>query len=661
MKLRFLWRGKIDRSAHGLLGVFGFHHDRIVQRWTLLISLRRALYFFIAGALLAYFGGGAGLYFWLNRSPHNQVRLPDLLLPTRWSGLSVKRGQAYIADGLDDLKAGKFGEAFMRLQVGVAKDPGDLPARTELAGMFASMNRPAQGLQILVQGLGHAQPDRAYTQALLAQAMTWEDYRTAVQVCDRLLARPGSAADRVWLQEQKCRALLAAKEPGEVVRLTQPPAELSSAILDECRVLALLDLKRPADATALLQTWTRRLPDDPEAVRLQARAFREAGRFAEMEGALAALVALRPAQPAPYLYGVVQRALAGDRRGAARALDNYLFRFSDQPAAILQAENAAAEIAEPALVKRCVDEARAHGFKLLDFLVLQTQARARAGDLAGAQAALVEAAPLVEPTDATGHFWLELMGRVLTTARTGTDGARIDLVNYCRTHRLTLSFYEFMIAVLRKAGRTPAAAAVAGVAQGVYPASPTLAAWSGELTAALAAAQPRPAALAPPSVRSAPLPPRPAGENLAALTDGEFFARLDGLIAQKQWAAADQLAGGIRQAQPDWLLANNGELLARQVRIYQARSETLAMQMAVRQYLDGSVDRTVRMLTLAQVAARGGDRANAIILLREVLRVTPDVPAAKRLLAEWAPPPAPAPPEDHKPPRAVPAPAAGTD
>ena len=93
---------------------------------------------------------------------------------------------------------------------------------------------------------------------------------------------------------------------------------------------------RPDDALAALDEWQAR----PGAtlmtiVRLRVRALREAKRFDEMESAIAELHALAPADPAPAVYGVVQRAMAGREAATDAGLKDYLFRFGGGQANVM--------------------------------------------------------------------------------------------------------------------------------------------------------------------------------------------------------------------------------------------------------------------------------------------------------------------------------------
>jgi hypothetical protein len=103
-------------------------------------------------------------------------------------------------------------------------------------------------------------------------------------------------------------------------------------------------LGRTAEAAEYLEAWATRPGADLQAVRrFRVRVSRAAGRLDEMERALAELRVAAPDDPGQAVYGIVQRALAGEEDAAKVALEDYLFRFGGSAANLKMAATPLAE------------------------------------------------------------------------------------------------------------------------------------------------------------------------------------------------------------------------------------------------------------------------------------------------------------------------------
>ena len=77
--------------------------------------------------------------------------------------------------------------------------------------------------------------------------------------------------------------------------------------------------------------------------------------------------------------------------------------------------------------------------------------------------------------------------------------------------------------------------------------------------------------------------------------------------------------------------------LLAQVRSAHAADDIPAMLAAARLFLTGDRGRAAQMLEIAREYFSKGGRSAAVLLTREVVRRTPDFPAAERQLAEFQP------------------------
>jgi hypothetical protein len=116
-----------------------------------------------------------------------------------------------------------------------------------------------------------------------------------------------------------------------------------------------------------------------------------------------------------------------------------------------------------------------------------------------------------------------------------------------------------------------------------------------------------------------------------------YFERLDRLLESGAWDRADEWLREARTTRPEprWLGRRDGDLRLAQVRISQGRGEFPALVAAAKFYLNGEPARSRRIVDLAREVYRQGERGTGLVLVKEVLRASPDDPSAQRLLLEW--------------------------
>ncbi len=639
--LRFVWSPR-RQEADWRLGLFGSFRPADGGSPALAVSLRGVLRWGLALGGVAYFAGAAALWSWLDRKPYNFVTYPDLVLPTRWSRLEALRGEATIQEALDNFRAQKWAAALKGLEIGLSRDPDTTKGRLELAALKLALNDRRSAEEILRAGLKHGYAGRPYLAEVCRVAAQGENYALWLFACDTALAQlagqPQLATDRQWLVRQKLSALLAAGRNDEAVHLAGEEGETRSDIMREFKVLALLKDGRPAAAVDFLSDWRSQvsLPGEVEQVRrLQVRAFREAGRLDDMDRALEELRAATPRAPAPYAYAIIQRLLAGQRPPAETTFQDYLGRFSGQPANLDLLAEPLAEIAEEPLLERLLDRARAQGFNLLSIQRALVVAAMKNGHWSDASALLTEMKPRLPPNDPTGLLWLNLMSRTVTAALDPSEGAQAGLVDFLSPRHLPIRLYRDAVEGLRQAGRLMTARQILTLALGVYPDNAPLRESAAELDRTIAQL-PKPAAPAP-----------SAAVTLTEAGEAPFFAALNAAMQAGEAAGALDRIRTARTAPPPWLAAREDELRRDEILLTARLHDTTALATAASVFLDGSDTRSLATVTLAQQLHAGDTRPESLQLLQLVLRKTPGFPPALRQLAAWAPPgpaAAPAPP-----------------
>lgn len=622
-RIKFIWgAGRVIRGRW-YLGLFGFY-DRVEGEPDsgLAFSLRGALAWGAALGALAYVGTATALHAVWTRNPYNELTRADALLyPFRRGMIAEKKGRAFIAQGQAYFLEKKFQDAASLLRHGLARHPADPEARITLAQIHTLANQRSLALAVLEEGLGvMAYPGRRYLEALVAAATAADDHARIVEVAARFLA-PGAPAgakgDERWFRERKFAALLALGRHEEALALGRGTGMTPLGV--EQQVLALLELKRAGEALTMLTDAAAVAAAEPALVaRLKVRVWREAGRMAEMDAALAQLRALGPADPSPLVYAVVQRMLAGQAAAAEAALEDFVFRFGGNAEHLVLLAEPLAELNAESLLVRILAAARERGHPLARLQSLLLQVQAMRGDWGAAGRTLAGiAVPPREPLAAT--LWREWMARLIEAGRTQSDAAQLALLDFLRTRPWPVAVFRQTVTALKSGGREAAVRDVIGLAARIFPAS----AWVRDEAARLAEAQAGPA-----------LARRRAVPDPEVLEEPTFWAQVERLQAQRQWGPLDEWIRAAMSARPApvWLTRRDPDLRLVQISVALGLQDKPALITAARMYLNGDEHRAQHVLVLAERAAGEGATDLARTLLREVNRRSPELTEAAALL-----------------------------
>lgn len=631
-RFKFIWGGAKQQPGRwyvGLLGVFARGEGR---RDGIAVSGRGLIAWCAVLLVAGYIACASLLYVILwSRNPYNILTYTDALLyPVRRAAIQEKKGQQFIAQGMDLWRGQKIHAAASLLRLGLDRYPRDLRARTMLAQYYTLLNRRPLALTVLQDGLGSEYPGRAYLQTIFNLAEQGEDYALILKLCDRF--RPGLAGEsqmreRRWLQTRQFAALLGAGRETDALALANEEAEWSD-LAGEQRVMALLAAHRSEEAVKVLEQWRARPGADVKLVdRLLVRAYREAKQFDAMERAIEELRQQTPTLPAPVVYGIVQRAMAGLTDAARRTLDQYLARFGRSSPDLQLVAEPLLEIGEIELVERVAQAAAERGYPAQPFQVMLVQGNVQRGRWPEAERVFRD---MKVPQGTTreaqaGQTWHTWMKVLLEAATVPNDTAQVALIEFLRSRPWPMKIYRLSIEALRQADRLSSERSAIELALVAFPASSWLQKRNEEVTR-LIAAQTLPAV----SNKVAEKP---------RWIEAPFFEQLDGLLRDAKWVEADDLIADVRKLQPPlpWVDRRDDRLRLAQVRIAHGRGRTAEMLASARVYLTGDNERARVMLDVAREIYARGDKSAAIALAQEVKRKYLDYPPVNRLLAEWVP------------------------
>jgi hypothetical protein len=639
-KIKLCWNGS-RVEADWYLGLFGIYTrgSEGGRLRGLVISVRGLLAWLAGLTTLAYFSGALALWFWLDRRPHNYVTYADLILPTRWSGIQKLRGKALVAEGMDDIKARQWSAALAKLRTGIARNPEGIEGRLALAEILIAVKASRLAIEIYDGGFITQYPGLHYVRTVIKAANDTENHDWWLRTCDRALElatnRPDLSEDRRWLVQQKIAALIALDKSTEALALAEAENEFNSPTINELRVLALLKAGKPSEAVSFLKAWSDRLPRaDPQVLRLQVRAFREAGNPAGMDGALQQLRALSPTDPRPYVYGIVQWLLAGRRADASKALDSFLLRFGSTPSYLHVLGKPLVEIGEHPFLEQLLAHALRQGFEPEPFRRFLVQVLVGKRDWRAASAAMAEIPDSAKKAESLA-MWYEVTHAQIQAALDPADGAQSNLVNLVRKKQFTVGFYRELITSMRVAGRPATAREIITYAQGLYPQNTVIDVARKELDDQLAAERAIKTVVRPsrPAVVATPVPQAVRVE----LSEAVFRARLNKLTKAGDYAGALKYVRDARFEKPTWLPAREAELSREEIRFSGHLGDLLTLRSAVRLYNTGDRIRSAQVIEIARELNTAGHQQAAVLLLKELLAKAPDYTAAQRLLTEWAP------------------------
>lgn len=639
--IKLQWGTATQQAAKWYLGLFGlYERNRGGRSYVLAISVRGTMLWGLAACVAGYFAA-AGYVLWkLEQRPYNFVRYEDLLLyPLRKDEVNRLRGRASIEAGFDELKKNNWRSGVMLLRIGLEKAPDDLRARLEVARFFLAVRQRIRARDTLLGGLAFGYPGRTYLESAVSVATTGEDNEMIIDLCRRGLelhvVGTHSAQDRSWLAETYVRALLAEERNDEALTVVgEHNASLSDVVASEFRVVALLQAKRSDEAITEVEAWRSRArsADQAVALRLQARAYREAGRVDDMVRVIEELRAIDPTDPRQRIFAVIQYLLAGLEAEARPMLDDFLFRFGGEPDNLLSMAEPLAAISRRAefdLVKTAVEE---RGIRDIRLLVARLELLVAERNWVEAAAQLEYLRSVLPPEALAGATLLDFMKVLIAAAASPVEGLQSTFIDYVAPRQFPMSLYRQAIKVLRSADRHRTAHEVARLASLVYPENRYLRNTLAEIEPELRAA------------READAASRVTRAMRPVFADAEaFHAELKRVREADGAEAALAFFRELRGVRPNWLEVDNERLDRREMELRAELSDPVLLQAAVRRYINPDRVRIDHTLEVARRLYGIGRAIEARVVLDEILRRVPNEPAAAALRLEWFPPPPPEP------------------
>lgn len=620
--------------------------------------MRGVLLWLAALALAAYLALTTALWLWLERRPFNQVTWVDAVLaPVRWEEIRLKRGTAFIEEGLADFGAQRWAEGSMKLRVGLQRQPDHWRARLQLVEFYLALGTRDRATALIRAGLERNYPGRVAMQQFLGLWTAGEELTLAREMIDQALGHEGSLieADRLWLAEQAAILDLRRGETGAVLAWAETRA-LADPLAGELRVLAWLGDDRPDEALRWIDTWRAAGGDPARVARLEVRAAREAGNLDRLETAWETLRRLTPSRPEPYVYGVVQRAMADSPR-TVESLEDYLFRFGSRVEHINLLVEPLMQIMRPDLLARLDTWAVELGLASEMLRLAAVQARLAEADWVGADTALrtldewragqeqrartrLPGASEPPRLPVGALVWEQAARQTLMFLLDPSEAHQQALLDWMRRNARGLTAFQLVLRWLEQAEQWRTASGVVGLAQRHFPAHQGLREQLGRYEEALAGVTSR-------TAREHEFqrdPDAPVVDWAEAWrretvvmpeTEREVMAELARRLDERDGDGVLQLIRQVNQTRPAWLPARGVDFLRAEVRAQMVREDRGALASTVRRFLDGSNPRGLEAMRWLEELEDGGRRGDAEAILAEVWRQHPEFPPARRVQARW--------------------------
>ena len=576
--------------------------------WRFEIFHRRLLVLLGATGLLLGLAAVTGLWVFLERNPHNQVRWVDVLtLPVNRTGFDRKRGDTAILTAIEQVRQKDYSEAIFNLRAGLARSPANVAGRLLLARFYAGVDS-ARTITLLEEGVALTPGDLSLLRALFGYYNFYQARTRALQRADDLLAAPGpmvlSAAARVFVVGARASLLLeldrAPEALAQLAALAPRPAD--PAVDRELRLLevdALIRAHRAPEARKLLEN----LP--PTGAAAAATLYRQ-GEVAvaledvpALQSVLRHLKSLAPDSPSPLLYSF--RAWHRLKRVTFRdaAEQEYFATFGSSDAALQAFAALLVNLDLPEAIQHVQNVAQAAHFSPFAFQVHATEIALRRGDYERATRLLRGWENAVVTLQDQQKFYPEFIKLLTRAAFVGGEQPVSALVNHFNGSRgqTQLAVCVFALTVLDRAGNQPAEEQVLRAALRLYPFSDPLLTAQKDLQEKIAASASAAAARADQVAVAATVAAAPLPATAAAALKG-----IDALLQSDSLAPARDQLRLIRAARPAWLAASEPEFSLRELQLAFITQDLLSARGQVRQYLD-RFHEEADALALARLAA----------------------------------------------------------
>ena len=352
----------------------------------------RLIFTFLAFALLGWLslGGALYAYFKYNKGFENASYMKMLtVLPFGLDEHRVEMGDYQIEKGLDEIRAGNYGDGFRLLRLGVARSPRNLEGRRVMAEFYEfAIKRPDIAAQQLIVGLEHGGlQDLDYLKQTLRVLLRHQMDEEIQTITDQHLPEEPELTDMN-------RILAFGAANANYLRGNFDNAEnylIDYGLIDSLEGLLLSsqiswDRGDQIAAITKMEASLSKFPDSEPLLMQLSRYHREIGNMDDARRYAILRNVSDPLSAAPRLELLFIYNKIGDEVSEKRETQRMLKQFRDDESALQALANFAAETGNVNLARRTYEEALESEFSIDAFALLLIEAHLSDQDYAGAYA-----------------------------------------------------------------------------------------------------------------------------------------------------------------------------------------------------------------------------------------------------------------------------------
>jgi hypothetical protein len=469
---KLVWSTAEATDAKWHLRLWGHCYKGTPRRLFVYFGARNLLLTGTGATLGMYLAGTAALAWLWGQNPYNQISYADLVLPTHWSQLREKRGKGQVAEGVHEIRTGKYATGLMLLTQGIARNPSNVTGRMVLAQAYINMGYLHRGQQLLEDGLVFGPPSKSYREALFRLTAYLEDYERILELADHIepTLLPADTTARRWLLSQRVTALEKLGRYDEIEKLRAAQASAPSFAIEAAWARMQATRGRPADALEAIARDPERFGIPTERYQLQLTLAVAARDPVAAKEAIQLWLKAEPTKPQPRIQEIVALIQLGETAAARDRLHLFFSLYASERTNVILLLKKLGDLPDIKWLQAATREAAESGALSIEAHILYVQGLMMAGRISEALTEFNLTNSLIEQAKVKDGGWSEGTKRLLDLIVSDSPSNRSLLLDFFRTHRLTPEAYRFALKSLRSAEVNEVADELALLARNRFPA-----------------------------------------------------------------------------------------------------------------------------------------------------------------------------------------------
>lgn len=299
----------------------------------------RLLIFLPLASILIWVIGATAIFYYIRESVgfYTVKYSTVLILPFKMEEYRAAKGRFWIEKAIELSKEAKWREAFELLRAGLQLVPSDLEARSALARVYVVMDRPDLAKKTFLEGLPYSEYKFGYVKDVIRFLFSRQDDHDVIVVADAILASDDPSAEVVRsVSLARAVALFNLNRFPDLVDWVQTPGMRSEPMVQLLIAKMAWEKGNAEEGLQMLRALNDSHATFEEGYKTLISYLRELGRISEIRGLCVNQQIRQPNNPLPYidLIGVLYE--SAEVKQCEVAEGEFLRRFWDNPAALVQ-------------------------------------------------------------------------------------------------------------------------------------------------------------------------------------------------------------------------------------------------------------------------------------------------------------------------------------